>query len=688
MNDDQTEIYDELSSSVELLFTAQHRVFLFMILVMGRRFRILRWDRAGVISTPPVDYFEQPTIACDYLYHLCRLGDDSLGFDPTATRLRPNDVDFLRMDVAALPDAKDVDHSERDLSEGDVREPFTFAYIRSLFRTSLDCDWPRHRLVVQDGGQKHDYLVGKPTFHASGTMGRGTRGYVAYECSSRRFVWLKDAWRASYKITDREGDILAKLNAAKVTNVPTLVCHGDVNNQTTITADWWERQSSLLSRHASRAGSSRSSSNTSSDPISLSGRKRKRAEDAMVRTLPMQSDGSMPHAIAETTGPLRQHTHYRVVMAEVCLPLKIFQYGQQLVSIVLDCIRAHHQVSVKPTLRLLHCDISSGNILIYPKVIRDEDGTNPWMVWTGILSDWEMSKPIDAQEAPSGATRANRMSTKGTYQFMSVNLLSDLSKPVKVSDELESFLHVLLYYSVRYLQSNCSSVTGFIKGYFDTYAGPDCQYTCGQKSVTMQSSGVLQIQRPYMPLQFFSPMDNILITMVKCFAAHYKVLDHEARKARPHRPPPRCDPPSPRDDGDKLAVLPDSNESGSGIADVDWDNLDDDLLDSIPTPEELQLASKVTTHDFMLDYLAEILHHQRWRLGDRITPAPPPETSGAKLDGDSLRRSVAIPTETSTGNKRLRTKGPERGVSLPARLHSSTRRSRPRPRTLPMRARS
>ncbi|TBU40230.1 hypothetical protein BD309DRAFT_361612 [Dichomitus squalens] len=338
MNDYQTDIYDELSSSVELLFTAQHRVFLFMILVMGRRFRILRWDRAGVISTPSVDYFEQPTIACDYLYHLCRLGDDSLGFDPTATRLRPDDVDFLRINVAALPDAKDVDHSERDLSGGDVREPFTFAYIRSLFRTSLDCDWPRHRLVVQDGGQKHDYLVGKPTFHASGTMGRGTRGYVAYECSSRRFVWLKDAWRASYKITDREGDILAKLNAAKVTNVPTLICHGDVNNQTTITADWWERQSSLLSLiHASRAGSSRLSSDTSSDPVSLSGRKRKRADDAVVDTLTMQADGSMPHAIPETTGPLRQHTHYRVVVAEVCLPLKIFQYGRQLVSIVLDC---------------------------------------------------------------------------------------------------------------------------------------------------------------------------------------------------------------------------------------------------------------------------------------------------------------------------------------------------------------
>ncbi|TBU40229.1 hypothetical protein BD309DRAFT_361605 [Dichomitus squalens] len=270
---------------------------------------------------------------------------------------------------------------------------------------------------------------------------------------------------------------------------------------------------------------------------------------------------------------------------------------------------------------------------------------------------------------------------------MSVNLLTDLSKPVKVSDELESFLHVLLYYSVRYLKSNCRSVTGFIRGYFDAYAGPDCQYTCGQKSITMQSSGVLHIQRPYVPLQFFSPMNNIFVTMVKCFAAHYKVMYHEARKARPPRPPPRYDPPSRRDDGDEVAVQPDSNESGSGTAHVDWDSLDDTPLDSIPTPEDFQLASKVATHDFMLGYLAKILHHQRWQRGDRIPPTPPAETSGAEVDGDSLRRSVALPTETSTGNKRRRTKGPERKVSLPARLHSSTRRSRPRPRTLPMRAR-
>ena len=31
------------------------------------------------------------------------------------------------------------------------------------------------------------------------------------------------------------------------------------------------------------------------------------------------------------------------------------------------------------------------------------------VVWTGILSDWELSKPVDSQEAASKATQADRM---------------------------------------------------------------------------------------------------------------------------------------------------------------------------------------------------------------------------------------------------------------------------------------
>ena len=48
---------------------------------------------------------------------------------------------------------------------------------------------------------------------------------------------------------------------------------------------------------------------------------------------------------------------------------------------------AHYQAATYSKTRLLHCDISGGNILICPKVKRDESEKNPMVVWTGVLGD-------------------------------------------------------------------------------------------------------------------------------------------------------------------------------------------------------------------------------------------------------------------------------------------------------------
>ena len=39
---------------------------------------------------------------------------------------------------------------------------------------------------------------------------------------------------------------------------------------------------------------------------------------------------------------------------------------------------------------------------------------------------------------------------------MSINLLQEPSPPAQVSDALESFFHILVYYAVCHLQSTCN----------------------------------------------------------------------------------------------------------------------------------------------------------------------------------------------------------------------------------------
>ena len=52
----QAEVRGQITSYADLVFNIQHRTFLIMLLVMGRRVRVLRWDRSGVATTPAIDY--------------------------------------------------------------------------------------------------------------------------------------------------------------------------------------------------------------------------------------------------------------------------------------------------------------------------------------------------------------------------------------------------------------------------------------------------------------------------------------------------------------------------------------------------------------------------------------------------------------------------------------------------------
>ncbi|PIL32484.1 hypothetical protein GSI_05187 [Ganoderma sinense ZZ0214-1] len=571
------------------------------------------------------------------------------------------------MDVAALPDPTDVSHSERQLEEKDVPHTFVFEYVRSLFRATVHCDWPRYKLQVPDGTCTREYLVGKPLFRAIDMTGRGTRGYVALDCQTGCFVWLKDAWRASYVISETEGDTLQRLNKAGVENVPTLVCHGDIFNQATATGDVWERQHSVPS--PSRRPSSPSPSTTLSASASSGSRKRKRDDGEPGSGSSFQR----PRPTVRSNCPLQQHKHYRIVVQEVCLPLRDFQCGP------------HRQAATKPTPQLLHRDISGGNILIYPRVRRDNKGKNPQMVWSGLLSDWELAKPIDTVEAASKATQEERM---GTYQYMSVNLLYHITKPVQISDELESFFHVLVYYAVRYLRSNCSCTQSWIDNYFYKYLGPGRAGACGQKSYALEVTGELRVTMGGHPLAFRSPMNTVLATILNSLRARYRVMYYDDGKAAelevssppaPHEPPPAAPEPEPpviSSPSPNLAAAAGIDPAVLAQWEADWEA--ETLTVPGPTEEERKLAARLDDHVFMLAFLARQLANPYWNSNDRI---PSPKAEDRKTgDVDAGARARPGPEDAlgPSSSKRRRTGERKLNASLPARLHASTRRAGPK----------
>ncbi|KAI0662169.1 hypothetical protein C8Q70DRAFT_963360 [Cubamyces menziesii] len=541
----------------QMVFERQPRTHLFMLFVIGRQFRVLRWDRSGVVVTPLIDYVLHPDLLYDFLWRIGRASMAQLGLDPTAKLIKPGSDEYKKMDELAKEVATDLVAKRRVVvPHGD--ENNVFAYVREKFNESLEEDWPRWKLSVpQKDGSMRYFLVGKPTFTTSSLVGRATQGYVAVDPLAKepkkQLVWLKDAWRTFYNLVEAEGDVLEQLKKDGVPFIPTVVCHGDLPGQATVTPDIWDKNQKALEEELKRAAEKKlkrttrkkqkqkrvarttavgvpavapaASAGAAVPASAASGTKRRRDEVDDEQALlppPHGVEGSKADDVDDKC-PLRRHRHYRIVVEEVGLPLEQFENGFHLVSVIHDCIIAHKHAAQAG---VLHRDISGGNILIYPQIAEDPKSPGRQIVtMCGLLTDWELSKDIKVK---GRARRARQPERTGTWQYMSIALINEPTKAVEISDELEAFFHVLLYYAVRYLKSNCTDVPAYMERYFEAYRICDGRYRCGSLKTFTIAEGELRISETEPNIILFNTaVDNVLCTILGWLKAYYDIHGNE-----------------------------------------------------------------------------------------------------------------------------------------------------------------
>ncbi|KAJ3491198.1 hypothetical protein NLI96_g874 [Meripilus lineatus] len=124
--------------------------------------------------------------------------------------------------------------------------------------------------------------------------------------------------------------------------------------------------------------------------------------------------------------------HYRFAVLEIGIPLEEYEEPLEMVTAILDAVQAHKQAW---DAGVLHRDISCGNILIL------RDGSD----MRGILNDWDMCK-----HKCTGDGRDNPAFRSGTWLFMSALLLKFPDKPHQLSDDIESFVHVINWLILRF----------------------------------------------------------------------------------------------------------------------------------------------------------------------------------------------------------------------------------------------
>ncbi|RPD77244.1 hypothetical protein L226DRAFT_363187 [Lentinus tigrinus ALCF2SS1-7] len=804
--DKRKEVRGQVISYAENVFGDQHRTAVYLLFVNGPIFRAMRWDHSGVIVSEPVDYLHSvdgTTCLLTFLNCYAAISSAGRGIDTTAVRLSEDSCGWQRMNVVAGGSEHDLDYDQHiieddselhdafvDPSKGSVSlgtddcflhqdpaaqctHPTTchrsypdvvpeFTHARKYFQDSIAHGHPRYMIKVGD----MTLLVGRPMFTASGLIGRGTRGFVALDWQSQRLVFLKDSWRRYYEGMEEEGEIIGKLNKAGVPNIPTVLAHGDVEEQETETSNYspltgpkrvksypvWPVRNDLEARVKEVKCQSPKKPLPSTvvvpdveypwiDPESLTAHASLKVVSGpagypasctpLDPPLPPRGAGPSAEYVAglisdssasedvsgtaagvkrsaeemekqEAGAGLRHLIHYRVVMKEICLGAMAFENSRQWVAIILDCLIAHSQAY--DLCGYIHRDVSAGNILILPTI--RQHGDKRVVYWQGILADWELAKHKDINYA-------REPDRAGTWQYMSWSMHRFPGDSISIADELEAFVHVLIYGCVRFIHHNFRSIEGFMDSYFNGFSvNGERKLACPPVKRDCLKTGSLTDGDH--PIQFITaddsiehPLNGLIKTLFRLFKVRYEVLfwkkDHAPKTTHREEAAPSNNaatdntslPNYPLFDPDLPDEWWDDAPRARKAVSEDMMNVDKIELDNLlreakkdcdprPTPEMEQTAASLQSHKTIGKILLQYLEPDIPPDGMKKPVVWPVNDKGPDRLGGyvPISERIAAPQTLQKPSKRLRTQANTKPVQAePSTSGSKTARPTRQPRS-------
>ncbi|KAK7688371.1 hypothetical protein QCA50_008744 [Cerrena zonata] len=359
----------------------QFRLFVFAIAVYGDCARFFRFDPSSIVVTDVFNYREDPTPLVDFIKWYCGLSPAQRGYDTTVTPANKAEQRLFRARVKAY----DVRVRNKKLR----KHPGVHDH-GEIFKVQVnDMD-----------GKIHYYLVTKPTSAPANLSpcGKLTRGFIATPAEKTSVALDSNKEEDGMEQSDGDKGKLFWLkdywrSASCVSELAMyhLLKNNRVPNLPHI-------------RHAGDVKDGTCFQETTNDTL-LS---EKTAE-----------------SWRRPTNITRHLIHLRIIL-ELLIPLEEVENAKDLLLVGRDVMETFKITNV------CHRDLCKTNIMM-TEARSDSDSVGPW----GILSDWDCSKII-------GRTTLEYNVYTTSWQFTSIALLANPTKPHDVCDDLESLLWVLL----------------------------------------------------------------------------------------------------------------------------------------------------------------------------------------------------------------------------------------------------
>ncbi|KAI0640547.1 hypothetical protein C8Q79DRAFT_930473 [Trametes meyenii] len=654
------ETLQQMLKAVESTFKYQHRHFLFSLYINDGYLRIIRWDRFRVIVTQPVNYLEDHETLPRLLWRFARLTDEQQGLDASVTRVELSSEDYRLMDrlgqfdptldisdeegvflprfparndatqaaaasTSAQPSASGSTPRSRTAQKDD--DPRVFKRVRAAFRESLAKGWPRYRMKV--GPEGREFLVGMPRCQNPRLFRRGYRCYIAVDCDTHKFVWLKDAWRPQNEGGNFEGAILQSFARDSKLKVPTVVCHGLVAQYRPSAERRPSRECSAA--QALKIPEKRVTRSTARENGKVIGVKRARDEDEEgVKDRSEPKEESCDAVASEPSS-----AHYRLALKEIGIDLSEFTSGWQLVKLIFDCIRTHARAYKE--YGILHGDISDGNILICPSIIQ-KDGREV-VVWNGMLIDWELARFVSEDGRPLKRHRLT-VGLPLSWEFSSIQRHRDSRRPLTVDDDIEAFVYVLLHTAVQYVRHTLPARAAgrYIHEFFETYRRfPNNVVDCSElkvKSVmdarlAFEGTDILFCDDGRAPVH---PLNGLLFELFRRLQARYTVIEWDAQADS-------GDDDESDDEGDSENRPTCARQRPNGKPTRGTVKRDGRAAQGLkpPTARQRDLARGLQSHLAIVKLFSKYVLEQGWPLHDKVAGNQLP------ADFEHTRRIVDVP---------------------------------------------
>ncbi|KAL4252369.1 hypothetical protein ABKN59_004888 [Abortiporus biennis] len=385
----------QIGEHTSAIMERQHRTHLLSVVTVTNMARFLHWDRGGVVVSKPIAFDEDLTSFIKFFYRFARMSPEDQGEDLSV--LKPSDDDMKALkdfETKQLPDL--VENHREFFKEAFLTNTAKFPVVKiELDKMSYSSSSPPSQIRRSDvPAEKMHLLIGAPRTNAYSPFGRGTKGFIAFDLEEKRLKFVKDCWRYDGDTYHPELDTYYRLKTrikGPTTGLAMADGGGDVFNSK------GQVQTTSTDRYL-RKGSSK-------------------------KYLPQ--------------------VHYRFSTRRVGTPLEKYKgSSRNLCTYVAQAMDGHGRAWVDA--EVIHRDVSPENILI------DEDpegGSRDTP--EGFIHDWDLCKY--KEELNAGPAQSVR---SGTWPFVSALLLYYPGKQHELSDDLESFIHVIHWFCLRFHRHN------------------------------------------------------------------------------------------------------------------------------------------------------------------------------------------------------------------------------------------